>query len=376
MKYPAGWFKPLFAAFALFIALAVPSLSVAADMPLAAASPLTGVGFDDRPLLLPVQRNFQMAMLTASSEMGRSCGKMEAYGWRMGQTEQERVNRIFNSTVDRLRLLGYNITPQALTSVSNDITMFTADKTNRHFMFLWSAGELGLVMNLCETSAPLRSSAPAAKSPTAPSVQVFPVDVVTSHLDAPPTRKAPASGSYGFTPLGEWSGAYTCAQGTTGGTLKITHAKGEDFEGVFKFYPTVKSPNVPSGTYEVSGQYDAETKRALINPGKWINRPRGYYNTVIVGSFDAANDSFSGMFQGIVGCTSFEAKRNAGPIVDQGARKKAPAAKKAKAAPVKKKTSAKKPAVQSKQLPPLSAPTAPVASDPAVQQLPVGIQVR
>src|ERR1700691_6307916 len=66
----------------------------AAELPLAAGSPLAGIAFDDRPLLLPVQRNFQMAMLTASSELGRSCGKMEAYGWRMKQTEQARVNQI------------------------------------------------------------------------------------------------------------------------------------------------------------------------------------------------------------------------------------------------------------------------------------------
>lgn len=385
MTSPAGWFQKLFAALALVVALAAPTLSLAADLPLAAASPLTGVGFDDRPLLLPVQRNFQMAMLTASSELGRSCGKMEAYGWRMSQAEQERVNRIFNSTVDRLRLLGYNVTPQSLTSVSNDITLFTADRLNKHFMFLWSAGELGLVMNICETSAPLRSTAaPAATAAAAaaPSVQVFPVDVVTSRLDAP-ARKASSSASFGFSPLGEWSGTYTCAQGTTGGTLKITHVRGEDFEGVFKFYPTAKNPNVASGSYEVSGQYDLESRRTLINPGKWLNRPKNYYNTVIVGSFDAANDSFSGMFQGIVGCTSFEAKRTSAAMIDSGARKKS-AVKKAKAAPVaapvknavKKKDPAKKSSIQSQKLPPLTAPSMPIAADPALGQVPAGIQVK
>src|ERR1700761_6844235 len=77
----------------LFKALSpVPAFS--ADLPLAAGSPLAGFAFDDRPLLLPVQRNFQMAMLTASSQIGRSCGKMESYGWRLKQTEQQRVNII------------------------------------------------------------------------------------------------------------------------------------------------------------------------------------------------------------------------------------------------------------------------------------------
>src|ERR1700761_4664294 len=100
----------------LFKALSpVPAFS--ADLPLAAGSPLAGFAFDDRPLLLPVQRNFQMAMLTAGSELGRSCGRMEAYGWRMAPSEQQRVNVIFNNTVDRLRGLGYSIESQAPSSV-------------------------------------------------------------------------------------------------------------------------------------------------------------------------------------------------------------------------------------------------------------------
>ncbi|MDR3425561.1 MAG: hypothetical protein P4M13_10910 [Alphaproteobacteria bacterium] len=282
----------------------------AADLPLAAASPLTGVAFDDRPLMLPVQRNFQMAMLTAGSELGRSCGRMEAYGWRMSQTEQARVNQIFNNTVDRLRLLGYTIAPQTLTSVSKDITLFTADRANKHFLFLWSAGELGLVLNLCETTAPAPSYAHAAAS-LVPSVQVFPVpidDIPPARFDASDKTKGMIGGE-GFSPVGEWVGSYTCAQGLTGGSLQIGRLRGEDFDGVFKFYPTEKNPSVPSGSYTVFGQYDKASKRILINPGKWIKRPHNFYNTVIVGSFDPAKDIFSAYFQGISGCTSFEAHR-------------------------------------------------------------------
>jgi hypothetical protein len=310
MTYTARWMKAVLTAVltsALVVVIGFAAQARAADLPLAAASPLTGVAFDDRPLLLPVQRNFQMAMLTASSELGRSCGSMEAYGWRMNQAEQGRVNQIFNNTVDRLRLLGYTIAPQILTSVSNDITLFTADRADKHFLFLWSAGELGLVLNLCATSAPLVSTS----HPTnlVPSVQVFPVptDVVPSHLDALSKTGARASGA--FTPAGEWIGGYTCQQGYTGGTLKIGPLHGKDFEGVFKFYPTPKNPKVPAGAYAVYGQYDAESNRVLINPGKWIERPRDFYNTIIVGGFDPARDTFSAYFQGIAGCTSFEATR-------------------------------------------------------------------
>src|ERR1700761_1143457 len=106
----------LFTTVLLLKALA-PLPVLAGDLPLAAGSPLAGFAFDDRPLLLPVQRNFQMAMLTAGSELGRSCGKMEAYGWRMSAAEQQRVKQIFTNTVDRLRGLGYSIEAQAPSSV-------------------------------------------------------------------------------------------------------------------------------------------------------------------------------------------------------------------------------------------------------------------
>jgi len=279
---------------------------LAADLPLAAASPLAGFAFDDRPLQLPPQRNFQMALLTAGSELGRSCGKMEAYGWRMGDTEQQRVNQIFNATVDRLRGLGYSVESQAPSSVSSDITLFTADKADKHLLFMWSAGEIGLVMVLCETPAPLETQ----HHTNAPSVQVFeqPNDVVAAELPNSVRSTTTRASVEHFTPVGDWIGGYTCMQGYTGGTLHITKLTGENFTGFFKFYPTPKNPGVPAGRYEVYGQYDRASHRVLINPGKWLERPRNYYNTIIVGSFDPIARSFSAYFQGINGCTSFEAK--------------------------------------------------------------------
>jgi len=363
MTYAARWMKAGRAAVsamtltALLFGFAMQAR--AAELPLAAASPMTGVAFDDRPLLLPVQRNFQMAMLTASSELGRSCGKMEAYGWRMGQAEQGRVNQIFNNTVDRLRLLGYSIAPQTLTSVSTDITLFTADHANKHFLFLWSAGELGLVLNLCETSAPLKSAYRASN--LVPSVQVFSPqmdDVVSGHLEA--ARKY----SGNFSPMGDWVGGYTCAQGYTGGTLQISEIHGKNFNGVFKFYPTPKNRSVPVGSYYVYGQYDAESNRILINPGAWIQRPKSFYNTVLVGGFDPVKDSFSAYFQGVSGCTSFEATH-----VENGKSVPAPTHK-PKKHDVKKKKAVKKSVVKAAPVASDLAVSAPVVSTPAIPPAP------
>ncbi len=319
--------------------------ATASDLPQAAGSPAAGITFDDRPLMLPVQRNFQMAMLTASSELGRSCGHMEAYGWRMGANEQQRVNQIFNNTVDRMRAQGFVVETKAPNSVSRDVTMFTADRPDKHLLFMWSAGEIGLVMVLCETSAPLASTSRTLTAPdetTGPARKMHEVSQPLRGGDSKlPLTRTGKQVVENFSPVGDWVGTYTCTQGTTGGTLHIASLKGDQFEGTLRFYPTPKNPYVPTGKYNVYGEYDRDTNRILINPGKWITRPPNYFNTIIIGSFDPVAKTFSGYFQGINGCTSFEARYSANASEIEGL----PAAKSVAVTKSKKKapTGAAKP---------------------------------
>lgn len=344
------------------------SAAKAADMPTAAGSPIAGITFDDRPLMLPIQRNFQMAMLTASSEMGRSCGRMEAYGWRMQNDEQQRVNQLFNNTVDRMRAQGYVVETKTSNAVSRDVTLFAADRPDRHLIFLWSAGEIGLVMVLCETSPPLSAiSEPRLKNAEAVQPATMPSHLplsqsiqaaaqpagragsLTSSTKAAAAPKASSHGvqytrtgkvvTEGFSPIGQWVGTYTCSQGTTGAALNITSLKGDQFEGTFRFYPTTKNPYVPSGKYAVFGEYDRDSMRILVNPGKWIQRPKDYYNTIMIGSFDPVGGTFSAYFQGITGCTSFEATME-GPS-HEASDEAMPNLAKEKAVPSKAKTKPK-----------------------------------
>ena len=355
-------------AFALMFLAVGASSAYAADMPSAAGSPIAGINFDDRPLMLPVQRNFQMAMLTTSSEMGRTCGKMEAYGWRLGSDEQARVNQIFNNTVDRLRAQGYAVETQSSRSVSSDVTLFTADREDKRLMFLWSAGEIGLVMVLCQTSAPLLPtprnilSAPEGHAAIMPSTLPLRETAPMVRTAAEDLRKPVQLTRTGkpahetFSPVGTWIGSYTCSQGTTGARLQIDSVKGDQFKGVFRFYPTTKNPYVPGGKYEVFGEYDRDSQRVLINPGKWLDRPKDYYNTIMIGSFDPVNRTFSAYFQGITGCTSFEAHQSGadgaeGPAVTElkAGLSKAKAAKTTK--PAKKKAKkVSKPKIETKPL--------------------------
>ncbi|MCL2473669.1 MAG: hypothetical protein FWF23_02020 [Alphaproteobacteria bacterium] len=322
---------------------------------LANMSHLTGLVFEDRPLLLPLERNFQMAMLAASSELGRSCGKIEAYAWPLEPSEQDRVNSIFKSTVERLKLMGYMVEAKSLKSAASDISVFTADMGNKYFVFLWSAGEYGLVMNLCQTSAPIAVAAEAQlKQQPAPAL------ALPDPKEEALRRQAEADIIETFSPVGQWSGNYACgSEGYTGATLQVDSLKGKDFKGVFRFYATEKNPSAAEGSFEVSGQFDKETGLILINPGKWIKQPKGYSNTVMVGRFDPLKDTLGVYFEGVTGCTSFEAARALG----QSVKTKTPAKKEEKKAPAKKP-----PAI--KRAPPKQ--ELPVALTPVTEEVKVG----
>lgn len=353
----------------------------AGDLPTAVSSPIAGITFDDQPLSLPVQRNFQMAMLTSSSELGRSCGRMEAYGWRMAQDEQQRVNQVFNSTVDRMRAQGYVVESQAPNSVSKDITLFTADRPDKHLIFMWSAGEIGLVMVLCETSAPASMHAGLTNLP--PSNYQETGAALRNKTEPMQLTRTGKPAHNEFSPVGDWVGNYTCAQGTTGGTLQISHVKGGQFEGIFRFYPTPKNPYTPAGRYTVYGEYDADSQRILINPGKWLQRPKDFQNTIMIGSFDPTAKTFSGFFQGVMGCTSFEAKYSedsSGIMDNKEFRKKASKTKavKAKAKKAKSKKVEKK-ALPAQLLSPVELAPEPAISAPAqpsvMDQVPQGVKL-
>lgn len=177
---------------------------------------------------------------------------------------------------------------------------------------MWSAGELGLVLLLCDSRSATNGAA---------------------RIGFLMPGKQKSGGEKKFTPLGLWQGTFACAQGLSGGKLNITAVRGKHIEGVFHFYATRRNPGIPSGGYYVSGAYDPQGKRVLLDPGNWIKRPKGFEAAPIIGGFDAVSMRFSGVFRDVAGCTSFEA-RHVG--VQPAVKKQAQA--KAKAQAVKQKT--------------------------------------
>ena len=300
-------FKSLTPVFVCWVLFFLPQSGAASDLPLADRSELAGFSFADHPMQLPVERNFQMAMITESANIGRSCSKIEAFGWHMNSGEQQRVNQIFTSTVKGLRDLGYKVESQTPSSVAKDVTLITADRKDKHFMQMWTAGDLGLVMVMCASSAAMHNHNATAYDLPAPEFSLQSEAVEATALVVPSSIKQTERVPSEFSPVGDWIGSYSCAQGYTGATLHIAHMNGRDFDGIFRFYSTPKNLSVPAGSYNVYGQYDRASKRILINPGQWIERPHNYYNTIVVGMFDPDHRKFSGYFQGVTGCTSIEA---------------------------------------------------------------------
>lgn len=118
------------------------------------ASEVAGVSFDDQPLRMPDSEAFRRSLDTVSFELGRPCRTQEHLGWPLQQSEQARVNAIFNDTLARLRARGFGITPQNPHAAGKDVSVFTADRFDRHILGIWSAGDVGLLLLLCDTEMP------------------------------------------------------------------------------------------------------------------------------------------------------------------------------------------------------------------------------
>lgn len=131
----------------------MPASLAAADKLVADHLDLAGISFDDPPLALPVTPNLQQALNQIAGDIGRHCTTSAAYGWRLAQTEQQRVNTIFSNTAAHLNAAGFNLAPQTPPSATRDITIFLAQHSNRELLFMWSAGELGLVLLVCDAQS-------------------------------------------------------------------------------------------------------------------------------------------------------------------------------------------------------------------------------
>lgn len=338
--------------FAALAALLLVATSVhAAELrtrPLASASSsaVAGISFSEPAASLPIDTRFSQSIQTVAFDLGLTCGQIEAYGWSMGANDQARVDALFTNTAVELNKQGYRVQPQNPSSVGEDITVYTAtraDDARTSKLFVWSAGDAGLLLLLCDAKGDLPQE-PAATGTLGNTGTAGFAGYESMPADIDPAKL-----------VGVWEGTYTCrAQGQTGGKLTISKVKagaGENehtVEGIIDFFPTAKNPNVERGSYKVSGTFNSVTQQGYFDPGKWLKQPKGYIAKPLITYFDLARGNVSAIFQDTTGCTSFEA------------RLKPDSAEEAKrtAAPAKKKVVKKKPKPKPVEPAPVPEPSA------------------
>jgi hypothetical protein len=145
------------------------------------------------------------------------------------------------------------------------------------------------------------SAAPAATHSAIPPSTASPASVNTSPaaVQSPAVPAAPVV-------AGVWAGTYTCSQGLTGMRLTITGSGGDTLTAVAAFYAVASNPNVPDGSYEMTGTYSA-AGGLVLTPDHWISEPSGYEMVGFSGPPPSGNSMHGTVQSG--GCTTFSVTR-------------------------------------------------------------------
>jgi len=119
-------------------------------------SDVAGVTFDDQPLRMPPSETFSRSLDKVAFELGVTCQEKEYLGWPLAQSEQARVDSIFSDTVSKMKMRGYSVTPRNPRAAGADVSVFTATRraepVSRSVLGIWSAGDAGLLLMMCDTA--------------------------------------------------------------------------------------------------------------------------------------------------------------------------------------------------------------------------------
>jgi len=96
-------------------------------------------------------------------------------------------------------------------------------------------------------------------------------------------------------PIGEWNGTYTANQGETSFALNVDNPDTNgNYQAIFSFGPTVKNPNVPTGSFSMLGSYDPQSKKLNFKGVQWIKQPATYAMVDMDGTVDLINNMYKG----------------------------------------------------------------------------------
>ncbi|MFJ3233955.1 serine/threonine-protein kinase [Streptomyces sp. NPDC086787] len=157
------------------------------------------------------------------------------------------------------------------------------------------------------TPTPLSSPSSPADSP-APEDSPTPEYSPTPE-DSPSPEETPSSPPADVTDLsGQWNGSYVCNQGITGLVLTIEQHYDGSADAVFAFYPAPSNPQVPRGSFAMSGTVEGGV--LTLRATQWINQPSGWLTVDLQGSYDTATPGhLDGRIYG-PNCTTFSADRS------------------------------------------------------------------
>ncbi len=105
---------------------------------------------------------------------------------------------------------------------------------------------------------------------------------------------------------GLWAGTYTCGQGVTGLSLKMTGDELGNVAAIFEFYADPLNASVPEGSYSMTGKYQDSDALVLI-AGDWIVQPQDYGTINLDGVVNG--ESYAGVIPDFEGCSFFELEK-------------------------------------------------------------------
>jgi len=116
------------------------------------------------------------------------------------------------------------------------------------------------------------------------------------HVNSKKTTVIPDIPQASNSVTGEWKGSYTCNQGETGLTLKISAVSNDlnNLEATFTFYPLAKNLNAKSGSYKMTGKFNKETNVIELKGTEWIEKPSNYHMVNLIAAVDLKTGKMRG----------------------------------------------------------------------------------
>ncbi len=113
---------------------------------------------------------------------------------------------------------------------------------------------------------------------------------------------------------GAWRGLYRCQQQIAGFDLTITSTGPGTVAATFGFYPVPNGANIPTGSFRMSGEFDAATGRLVLRGEQWIHQPPNFLMVSLEGTLaprQGAGPVITGYVTG-PGCNDFRLERIGG----------------------------------------------------------------